>query len=72
MYMEPTLVTQPTVSNTPTQAPILETPTEITVEQKIVYPWARHVLLIVLVLLALVIILSLIYLNGKSIYQYGV
>lgn len=36
-----------------------------------VYPWARHLLLMVLVILALTVILSLIYLNGKTIYEYG-
>lgn len=38
---------------------------------KEVYPWARHMLLMVLVVLALTVILSLIYLNGKNIYEYG-
>jgi hypothetical protein len=69
--MEPTLIT-PTPPSP--QAPVAEQVTqnpENTVP-KTAYPWARHILLIVLVLLAIVIILSLIYLNGKSIYQYGV
>ena len=67
--MEPTLVTQtPNIEVTPT-VPVMETTQE---EIKIVYPWARHIILVALVILAIVIILSLIYLNGKSIYQYGV
>lgn len=36
------------------------------------YSWTRQILLVVLVLLAIIIIFSLIYLNGKSIYQYGI
>jgi hypothetical protein len=32
----------------------------------------KHILLITLFLLALIIIFSLIYLNGKSIYEYGI
>lgn len=35
------------------------------------YTWTRHILLFSLILLSLIIIASLIYLNGKSIYQYG-
>ena len=35
------------------------------------YSWTRHLLLVVLILLSIIIIASLIYLNGKSIYQYG-
>lgn len=36
------------------------------------YSFTRHILLVVLILLSVVIIASLIYLNGKSIYQYGI
>ena len=67
--MEPTLVTPAPTPNIPQTT---NQPEIIIPEEKIAYPWARHILLIILVLLAIVIILSLIYLNGKSIYQYGV
>ena len=67
--MEPTLITPPVVENIP-QSPALAV--EHVEEEQKVHPWARHILLIVLAILSIVIILSLIYLNGKSIYQYGV
>lgn len=39
---------------------------------KNIYPYMRHVLLIVVVLIALCTIIFLIHQNGKSIYEHGI
>jgi hypothetical protein len=39
---------------------------------KNVYPTMRHIILIVLILLAISIIMFLIHQNGRSIYEHGV
>ncbi|MDQ5962843.1 MAG: hypothetical protein QG653_650 [Patescibacteria group bacterium] len=58
-------------STPPTQTE--EGPVIVEIVEKIPggYSWTRHLLLVVLILLSVIIIASLIYLNGKSIYQYG-
>jgi hypothetical protein len=73
---KPPEVIPPTPEPTPPPAPAPSPvqPEEVIVVERIKggYSWTRQILLVVLVLLAIIIIFSLIYLNGKSIYQYGI
>ena len=58
------------------EAPIIEVqPIEIRSEikqEKPVYFLARHFLLLIIIIISIIVIFSLIYLNGKSIYTYGI